>query len=526
MTGNDSSTLTPATEVQTPPARRFSSKFATLAIALSASALSAFRSNRPLFDGDELNYFYAATRSTSGLWHLLGKNDAYHGFYDFFLHFWYAVFPATEFWGRLPSAIAVGFAAAGVVILGEKLSTSTVAVASGIIFAILPRVTLAGSTLREYGVAMALAVWLTILCVVAAQRGDDRRWWAGYGLAFALAVAMNLYTVLIVPAHVVAVMAYGTNPRAMRSWGVVTGGALALIAPLLLLSQRQFPPSTVFGRFNSETLGQVLESQYFDGPPVTVGILSGIILLAGLFHALRSGARRPNAFVSLLLAWTVVPTVILLLLSFFRPAYVPRYLSFTTPGFALLLGLCLASVVRSKVAIAAILIIFAASASPNYFAQRVEKNRGYQRYSEFAEIIDQNAEPGDCVVFNESDKAWPPLRRMTNYRPESFKKLNDPALVDWDTLYPNLMPFPRYADRLNECTVVWSVSPRDWPMPAGHTSAADPAGHPPAALPPGSVWEATPSYRKLSELGFRTSDRWQFGGAQLTKSVRWSRTPG
>ena len=47
--------------------------------------------------------------------------------YYLLMHGWFAVFPATEFWSRLSSAVAVGLAAAGVVVLGRQLSTRPVA---------------------------------------------------------------------------------------------------------------------------------------------------------------------------------------------------------------------------------------------------------------------------------------------------------------------------------------------------------------------------------------------------------------
>ena len=51
-----------------------------------------------------------------------------HGLYYLIMHGWFQIFPPTEFWSRAPSGLAVGGAAAGVVVLGERFSTRTVAV--------------------------------------------------------------------------------------------------------------------------------------------------------------------------------------------------------------------------------------------------------------------------------------------------------------------------------------------------------------------------------------------------------------
>ena len=72
---------------------------------------------------------------------MLGNIDAVHGLYYLVMHGWYAVFPATEFWSRLPSSLAVGVAAAGVVVLGYQTASLRVAVTAGLVFAILPRIT-------------------------------------------------------------------------------------------------------------------------------------------------------------------------------------------------------------------------------------------------------------------------------------------------------------------------------------------------------------------------------------------------
>ena len=54
-----------------------------------------------------------------------------NGLYYLLMHGWFTIFPPTEFWSRVPSGLAIGGAAAGVVVLGKHFSSRTVAVASG-----------------------------------------------------------------------------------------------------------------------------------------------------------------------------------------------------------------------------------------------------------------------------------------------------------------------------------------------------------------------------------------------------------
>ena len=130
-----------------------------------------------------------------------------HGLYYLLMHLWFAVFPATEFLSRVSSSLTVGVAAAGVVVLGKQLSARPVAVTAGVVFAVLPRVTWAGMETRSYAATMAVAVWLTVFCVLAARRGGRWGWWLGYSVMMVAATLLNVFLVLMVPVHAVVVAA-------------------------------------------------------------------------------------------------------------------------------------------------------------------------------------------------------------------------------------------------------------------------------------------------------------------------------
>ncbi|WP_172800413.1 glycosyltransferase family 39 protein, partial [Mycobacterium sp. GA-0227b] len=152
-----------------------------LLVAILGAAVSLAGAGRPSFWYDEAATISASySRSLDQLWQMLADVDAVHGLYYLLMHGWFAVFPPTEFWSRVPSGLAVGAAAAGAVVLGRQLSSRTVGLTAGVICAILPRSTWAGIEARPYALSMMLAVWLAVLLVWAAQR--ESRWgWAGYG---------------------------------------------------------------------------------------------------------------------------------------------------------------------------------------------------------------------------------------------------------------------------------------------------------------------------------------------------------
>ena len=133
-----------------------------LIVAVLATAVSLGGAGRPSFWYDEAATISASySRSLGQLWQMLSNVDAVHGLYYLLMHGWFRIFPPTEFWSRVPSALAVGGAAAGVVVLARQFSPRTVALASGVFFAILPRTTWAGIEARPYALSMVAAVWLT-----------------------------------------------------------------------------------------------------------------------------------------------------------------------------------------------------------------------------------------------------------------------------------------------------------------------------------------------------------------------------
>src|SRR5215813_10863897 len=84
-------------------------------VAVFAVAVSAAGAARPSLWFGEAATISASTRLVPELWRLLHNIDAVHGLYYLVMHGWFAMFPATEFWSRLSSCLAVGVAAAGVV---------------------------------------------------------------------------------------------------------------------------------------------------------------------------------------------------------------------------------------------------------------------------------------------------------------------------------------------------------------------------------------------------------------------------
>ena len=464
---------------------------------------------------DEAATISASTRSVPELWRLIHNIDAVHGLYYLVMHGWFAIFPATEFWSRLSSGLAVGAAAAGVVVLGKQFSGRTVAVCAGILFAILPRITWAGIEARSYALTAAAAVWLTVLLVMAVRRSSSALW-PLYTVALVLSTLLNVFTVLMVLAHAVVIAVIVDKRSTVARWAVSSAFALVIVAPFLVFCRTQIAQVRWISPPNAGTVLDIAQEQYFDHS-VPVTILASVVLVAPLmFRRFRAPESRGLVFITV--AWIALPTVVLLAYSVWQsPIYYPRYLCFTSPAIALLLAVCIVAVVRTRERVTAVLAAFALAATPNYLlTQRGPYAKEGMDFSQVADVITAHASPGDCLILDNT-AAWKPgpIRPLTAARPAAYAKLVDPGrgqrAADRNRLWDAHVAIWSVADRVRHCTVLWTVSERDDTVPE-HQSGL--------GLDPGPRLKRAPAYQVPQGLGFHIVERWQFSFAQVVKSTR------
>jgi mannosyltransferase len=484
---------------------------------LFAVAVSAAGAARPSLWFDEAATISAATRPLPGLWRLLDNIDAVHGLYYLVMHGWFAVFPATEFWSRLPSCLFVGVAAAGVVTLGRQFGRRTMAVTAGIVFAILPRITWAGIEARPYALSTVAAVWLTVL-LISILRRDRAALWPLYAVGLAVSTVLNVFLVLIVLAHAVAVAILAARRSARIGWSLAVVTAMAGVTPFLLFCRSQIVQVQWISPLSGHTAVEIAREQYFDDSVVFAILAAAVVsfaLMAKRFRPIDPG-HRDLALIAT--AWMVLPTVVLLAYSaLLKPIYYPRYLCFTAPGMALLLAVCIVTVARRRDYAVALLALFALAATPNYLlVQRGPYAKEGMDYSQVADVITQNAAAGDCLILDNT-AAWKPgpIRPVTAARPGAYAKLVDPGLgrraTERNWLWDRHVSIFGVVDRVRHCPVLWTVSERDRTLP-DHQSGE--------SIDPGRRLGRAPAYQVPHRLGFKIVERWQFSFAQVVKSTR------
>lgn len=485
------------------------------AIAAFAAVLSSLGAARPSLWYDEAATISAASRPVGELWLLLGNVDAVHGLYYLVMHGWLEVLPATEFWIRVPSCLAVGAAAAGVVVLAGLYAGRTVAVTAGVVFAILPRVTWAAVEARPYALSMAGAVWLTVLLVNAVRR-DRRTWWVAYAAAIVASTLLNLFTVLVVLPHAVAVV--GNRRSVRRRWLVAVVSAVTALIPYAVFCRTQKAQVGWISPLSAETWSEVGYEQYFDHSAAFAVTVAALVAMALATRRITRLDTATRGLVALAAAWVVLPTATLLAYSALSdPVYHPRYLSFTAPAAALLIAVCVVSLARAFDRVAAILVLLAVAATPNFvFVQRGPYAKEGMDFSQVADLLTAKADAGDCLVLDNTVTWKPgPIRPITAARPAAYEDLVDPGrgmrAVDRNRLWDAHVAIWAVADRVQRCTVIWTVSDRDptlGPYDAG------------VGVDPGPRMRRAPAYLVQTRLGFQIVERWQFNFAQVTRSAR------
>jgi mannosyltransferase len=491
-----------------------------LVVGVVAAAVSLIGAGRPSFWYDEAATISASySRSLEQLWQMLDNVDAVHGLYYLLMHGWFAIFPPTEFWSRVPSGLAVGGAAAGVVLLGKQFSNRTVAVSSGVICAILPRATWAGIEARPYAVSMMAAVWATVLLVYVARRNTGRLWLL-YGVVLAMSVLLEVYLALMVMAHAAFLCFHRSGRTVLVRFAVTSVLVVCAVAPFVRETVGQVHQIVWISPVGRRTIEDVAVQQVFERSPLFTLVSTLVVATAIALWRFTSTplVQADRQLLTVAITWLVIPTAVIVGWSaWVQPIYTPRYLSFTAPAVALVLGVCVGALPVKPWATTAVVTVLVLAAAPNYLlVQRSPYAKYGMDYSQVADLIAAEGAPGDCLMVNDTVTFMPaPMRPLLAARPDAYRKVIDISLwqraTDRDDVFDtNLIP-EASAGPLSVCRVVWIITQADTSRPAHEQGPA---------LPPGPQFGGTPAFSVPRDLGYRLLERWQFNLVQVIKAQR------
>ncbi|MCU1431247.1 MAG: hypothetical protein JWP95_352 [Actinotalea sp.] len=473
----------------------------TIGLAVAATVVSAAGSSGVSLWSDEVATVSASSRSVPELLQLVDHIDAVHATYYLLMHLWTGWFGTSPLSLRLPSALLVGLAVAGVHLLGRRLADPTTALLAAVVMAVLPRVTWAGIEARPSALSIALTVWMVLALHVAVTRRTVPAWTA-YALTVAGAIGASLYAVLVVGALGLTVLAGRATRTALLPAGVATAGGLLLASPVVLTALGQA------GQLGQRDLGpvrlaqNVLVNQWFLGDTPTPTTASGATfadalepgglwkvagaLLALLAWVLVARAvvrwradRLQDTLITWTLPWLLLPTAVVVVLAVVSPSfYNARYVAFCAPALALLVAAGLRSVrPRAATALGVVGVLLLA---PVYLSQRTTTAKNGTDWALVAEHLRTRTEPGDGVYFAPrdaatDDQALRSLRAVSIGYPEPFEGLQDVTLLAspaaGDTLFGSSTRLADSADRLEDVETLWVLRRQDRPEAAAADDA-------------------------------------------------------
>jgi mannosyltransferase len=413
---------------------------------------------------DEAATLSAVQRPLGNLLQTLGNIDAVHGAY--YLLIWVAVRlgGTGELVTRLPSALAMAGAAAAVAALGRRLISPRAGLAAGLVFAVLPEVSLYGQNARPYAIVVALAALASYLLVRAMQddRGARHRWLAAYAACLAALGIVDIFGLLLIPAHAVTVAlrclraGEAGGRQAARSlalgWLAAAVAGTLLASPVLALG---FVQRGTLAWLSPPGLGAITGLHQLVGPVLMADAVI-LVITAGIVVSALAGQERlranwPGSVVALCLPWLILPPAILLIGSLITPLYTFRYVLLCLPAVALLAGAGLASL--GWVAGTAALVVIALLGVPAQLKARGPDGHG-DNVRQADRIVAAHARPGDAVLEFKAEN-------FAQAYPYGIRQLIPVAQaktpIQSATLVGTFLPDPVVRQRLERFRQVWVV---------------------------------------------------------------------
>lgn len=392
-----------------------------VALGVASTALAAAGSTTASLWTDEAASVSAARRSLPALWAMVHNIDAVHGTYYLFLHLWFDLVGYSVFTLRFPSAVALGVAVWATTRIGVRVGGLTVGFASGCVLALFPAMTIASVQGREFAAGAAASAVLTLLylsIIERRSRGRGRLLWVVYGVVLLVAVHLLISIVLVALAHAVHLLLQLRPARRNPSLrgnliGFFSCAVVVAIAsvPLALLSSGErgeqlwwLSRLTISGH----TLRTVLAQWYLEtqsGPvALPLEIFAWACTAIGI-AVLFTVYRRQWDTTTLILIWAFLPTVALVVVSLWVPSYFQRYVTFSAPAVALLIGFTLGRI-RPVPLIAVGLLAWGLLAWPAWQAVRQTTANDDSSWNVAADTLaaDRSHEGGsgsDAIIFGD-----------------------------------------------------------------------------------------------------------------------------
>jgi len=294
-------------------------------------------------------------------------------FYYVLLHFWMKL-GDSEFFLR---SLSVGFSVATVPFLyavGSRLFGRHAGLIAAWLLAINAYHIRYAQEARAYALAMLLTTISTYLLVRNVDEPQTASWTL-YGVCLALLIYSHILGLLIVLAHGAALLCLPSREIPWKglarsaAWFVGLTLPLVVIIPTILM---KFDPLNWVPRLDALTVLNFLIATAGNGG-IPLLAISAIVVGMGVLQWLRRRSgyeqQRESWAYLLVLFWFLLPVIVTLVVSSFRPFFVPRLLLPCLPAFVLAVSVGLARLRPQTLAwtLGAAISLLALSGIPPYY---------------------------------------------------------------------------------------------------------------------------------------------------------------
>ena len=412
------------------------------ALALAAGVFG-WQAGTPSPWRDEGATMVIAARPAGEILDLVRHLDLVHATYYFLVHVLLVVDRPAILGDAVPavrtiSVVAAALAALVLVRVGRRLGSLQVGVAAALALVAAPLASRYAQEARSYALVMLATTVSALLLLRATQaRGPRvRRAWAWYAVSLGVVALLNVIALLVLLAHAVYVRAF-TARAVRRRWLVATAAGVGAVSPFVVATFLQRGQVDWLYAPSAAELPGFWAAQY-DTLWLLVAVTAAAVLLVAWpgrpgrldprrrlspAAAARLGSTNARALV-LGLAWAVLPTVALWAVSQAEPLYTWRYVIFTLPGTALVVG-SLATALRPAGLVVPVLVLGLAG----LHMQDVYRDPHLGHAEDMAsvgEFVSAHARKGDAVL-------WVPggpghMRTLQELYPDRYAGLVDVAL--------------------------------------------------------------------------------------------------
>ncbi|MBO3664019.1 glycosyltransferase family 39 protein [Microbacterium stercoris] len=388
----------------------------------------------PSYWFDEAATLQLARLDTVEFARFIQNRDAVHAVYAAFMHVWIGAFGESELATRLPSVIATAVATSAVHRVALRLGAGVhAALASALVFLLLPRVALQSAEARSYAIATALLLIALLLLLRAVHtasatvaRGTA---WLGYVVLGSLAVWTFVFSAAVLPAFAV-VIDRARDPaaaRVRRLTGTLAPGVGAL--PLVVVLAGQRGQVSWIAREQLDAASILVDPMFGDAPVVAV-LVTGLIAALALARV-RGGGVRSRVCAGLVLWATLLPIGLLAATAAGLPLFAPRYLTVCAPAVAILCGTAWTRLtvrypdLRLAIAVALVLCLASVSFLVSTRAATAKQELDLRAIAQFFE---RHGSEGEAFLLDPGGSGSVQPRAALSAYPAAFEGMVDVAL--------------------------------------------------------------------------------------------------